>query len=664
MAYDGIVLKNVINEMQSLVGAKVNKIFEPDKNTIILSVYNGSNFAMLIDISANNYRLNLTTTAKPNPLVAPNFCMVLRKYLINSKITAIYTIGLERIAYIEFESFNEMNDKVKRTLVIELMGKYSNVTLLNEQNYIIDAVKKFDGNGISRDIMPARKYILPESDKLDYTSMSKNDFVNKVIGSDYKTIESALCNIFTGISKFFVLAMIENLKISNTISESSLKEIYDYINISISNNNILKDISNTQNVSCFNVSANKYSDNTLFYSHAICINYKNNYTVIPNKSFSENHNNVLKENIDSRNIPNSKSLEENIDNCNITNSKSLEEHINNHNIPNSKSLEENNFNKENIFQVNFFLDDFYNARLKDEEYQNFRNSLLKIINGILDKISKKLDNINDKINSCDDMEKYKLFGELIIANIYKFNEKDLVINDTKEINVVNYYDNSNISIPINNSISLSKNADKYFKKYNKMKNTLAVTKQQKNETEKELDYLESLLYELDNCNNLTDLDSVYTEISENILFNDYSKLTKFKKKNYTDKKIKDSELESLKNYIRIKIDNYDVCIGKNNKQNDYLTKKVANENDLWFHVKDIHGSHLILRCNGDTPKISTIEKCASLAAYYSKAKFSSHVPVDYTLIKNVKKPNGAVPGYVIYTNNKTIYAEPHSAEII
>ena len=569
MAFDGIVLKSIISELQILNGAKVNRILQPDKNSIIISVYNGNNYAIYIDISASNYRVHLTTHSKANPLVAPNFCMILRKYLINSKITKIYSKGLERIAYIEFETYNEMNDKVTRTLSIELMGKYSNILLLNENFNIIDAVKKFDGNGISRDIMPTRKYILPSSDKIEFSSVSASEFCNIIISSDYKTLEQAIPNLFVGISKLFIQSTIENLKISNTISKDSCLQIHSFIS-------------------------------KILDSEFSGIKFKSNYTI----SSEKNSNDPL--------------------------------------------------------QLNFFIDDFYFGKISEEDYLTYRNNLLKILSGTLDKITKKLANINDKIDSCKDMDTYKIYGELLIANIYKFKDIDFSINNINSIKVFNYYTNSDVEISINNSFNISKNAEIYFKKYNKMKNTIEVTKAQKKETEKELDYLESLLYELDNCNNIDEVDDVYKEVSENILFNDVAGISKLKKNKNISKKDNDSELNALKNYIKLNIDDYDVFIGKNNKQNDYLTKRVANEKDYWFHAKDIHGSHLILRSNGVTPKITTITKCAELAAYYSKARFSSHVPVDYTLIKNVKKPNGSVPGYVIYTNNKTLYVEPSS----
>ena len=566
MAFDGIVLKNITNELKKLINGKINKIQQSSKDNLTLSIYNQKSYNLYIDISANNYRVNLTTHSEKNLQTPSNFCMVLRKYITSAKITNIYSLGLERILYIEFETYNEMNDLIKRYLVCELMGKYSNILLLNEHFNIIDALKKFDGNDISRDIMPGRHYNLPNDIKNDFTKTSEAEFINIINNSEFKTLETAIPSLFTGISKLYIQSLINELKLSNTISDKSLKEIYKAISNSITNGK--------------------------------GINFKNNYTIIPTS--------------------------------------------------NSKNLELNNF-----------LDNFYYNKNKIEDFNNYKSILLKIINNTLDKITSKLLNIDEKIKSTANMDELKLYGEFILANIYQFNEKELEYNKISKLKVVNYYTNENVEIEIDFTKSLSKNADNYFKKYNKAKNTLKVCKIQQEETNKELDYLQSLLYQLDNSTTITDLDDIYDEINEQILFTD-SALKKIKKHQNPNQKPKKAELPSLTNYIKTTVDDYQVLIGKNNKQNDYLTKTVANESDIWMHTKDIHGSHVILRTNGQTPKISTIEKVASLAAYYSKTRFSSHVPVDYTQIKYVKKPNGSVPGYVIYTNNKTIYVTPSS----
>ena len=566
MAFDGMVLKSVVKELNILKNGKVNRIYEPSNNNIIFSIYaEGSTYALDIDVSANNYRINLTTHEKSNPYVAPNFCMLLRKYLIGARINKIYTNGLERIVFIEFECFNEMNDKITRTLVIELMGKYSNIILLNHENVILDALKRFDTNVINadeRNIMPMRKYILPSSNKMNIETLSKENFMVICKSQNIHTLDLLLSSTFTGISKLFIQSALDFLKISNTVSDKNLEELYDYIFNILSSNNV------------------------------VCKKYKNNYSIF-------------------------------IDN-----------------------------NEKEAFQINFFLDDFYYEKMQEDLFKNYRNNLLKVINNTLDKITKKLDNINNKIEACKDMNKYKIYGELLIANIYRINTLNISDNF---VELENYYDNNNIvSIPVNTDISTSQNAEKYFKKYNKLKNTLEVVNIQKKDAEKELNYLGSLIYELDNATDIDAINEIYNEISENILFNDNIKQNKS-----SDKNIK-SSLSSQDNYMRLNLDGYTVLVGKNNRQNDYLTMKIANDNDYWFHTKDIHGSHVILRCSGDTPKMETIIKCAKLAAYYSKAKFSSNVPVDYTLKKYVKKPNGAQPGYVIYTNQKTVNVEPSS----
>ena len=223
-----------------------------------------------------------------------------------------------------------------------------------------------------------------------------------------------------------------------------------------------------------------------------------------------------------------------------------------------------------------------------------------------------------------------------------------------------------IKIPLDSKFSPSQNAKNYFKKYKKLQNTYIVVQKQKEEIENELQYLDSIIFELDTAQNIDELNLIYTEISDNLIFsksqNTVTNSLSNSNKQKTNKQ--SSNLEPAK-YI---IDGYTVLVGKNNKQNDYLTCRLAHNQDIWFHTKDIHGCHVVLQNNSkdsilDISKVSvpatTLYKCASLAAYFSKAKLSQNVPVDYTYIKYVKKPNNAKLGMVIYTNNKTIYANPN-----
>ena len=563
MAFDGIVTKKIISELNTvIIDGKINKVHQPSKNEIVLGIYsNGKNFALNINIEANNCRINLTTNSKPNPLNAPNFCMLLRKYLLGAKIKEIKTIDLERVIFIKLECYNELNDLINRTLVVELMGKHSNIILLNENNVIIDSLRHIESLDDSyRSILPARIYSFPESNKHSLLKINNfNDFNNII--NNYEDISNLISNNFTGISKIFINYIINKLNISN--KKEDLEKLFDYIQ------DILNNIDN------------------------------NNTSIIEIKNDSNKKDFVIDL------------------------------------INNSEPL-----------SSNFFIDDFYHLKFKEEEFLNARNTLLKLILDTLKKYTKRLNNINSKLIECKNIDTIKLYGELITANLYKIPH-----NNVEAITLENYYDNNSlITIPLDKSISPANNAKKFFKKYNKLKNTLEIVTLQKEETNSDLEYLQSIVYELENATNLIDIEDIYNEIYENKLFKD-------KLKNSKDTKVKRKKEQSINKPIEYKIDNFTVYVGKNNKQNDLLTK-YADKSDIWFHTKDIHGSHVILKTNNSNIHDNILQKCAEIAAYHSKAKNSSNVPVDYTFIKNVRKPSGAKLGMVIYTNNKTLYVNP------
>lgn len=567
MAFDGFVINSVINELNScLIDGKINKVFEPNKNELILGIYaNSKNYALYISIDSNNYRLHLTTSSKPNPYNALNFCMFLRKHIVGYKIKSITSYNLERIVFISLEGFNELNDKVRKTLIIELMGKHSNIILVNENNIIIDSLRHLDTFSNSlRNILPAHPYSVPNSSKVSILNVNQfSDFFN-ILKDDLNiySISDNITSKFNGVSKTYVSNMLETLNLPDFSSNiDDLKLIYNYMKDSLTSNVVLKNYINNKQ--------------------------KQDYVITPG---------------------------------------------------NSSSLD-----------INFFLDDFYSKKENDETIKNYRNSILKIILNELKKYSKRLYNINQKLEECLQMETYKLYGELITANLYRIKDEN-----TAKISLENYYDNNNIVvIPLDQSICVSDNAKKYFKKYNKLKNALHLVTLQKQDTKNEIDYLESVVYELESSKTLDDINSIYMELSEHPIFKDKFLKSKSKK----DSKKATTEISSP---IKMDINGYTIYIGKNNKQNDYLTLKFANNNDIWFHTKDIHGSHLILVTNGKEISQELINKCAGIAAFYSKAKDSSNVPVDYTLVKYVKKPSGAKPGMVIYTNYTTVNVQPIS----
>ena len=573
MAFDGITTKSISYELQySILGGKINKIFEPNKNEVLLSIYaNGKNYALNICIDSNLYRIHLTTNAKPNPLNAPNFCMLLRKHLIGYKIKAISSNdNLERIIKIELEGYNELNDLTTKYLMVELMGKHSNIILLNNKFFIIDSLRHLDTLSNSyRDILPAHEYTYPENVKNNfYTIKSAEEFCNLVLTNNVTNLTNFLVGYFTGFSKPFIKNIIIKQNIRNTdFSKDDILKMYEYLS------KILNNLDSNH------VSLTKYSNEKGKLDYVIDLETKTS----------------------------------NLD-------------------------------------INFYIDDFYYNKEANNNYVSYRNNLLKLISHILKKYSLRLESINNKLKECENKDLYKLYGELITANLYKFS-KDY---NSDKVELENYYDNNTIlTIPLDNTISIANNAKKYFKKYNKLKNALEIVTLQKKETEEELQYIESIIYELEYAKNIQEVNEIYNEINENPNFKDY-----IQSNNKTNTK-KEANISTPREYH---IDGFTVLVGKNNKQNDYLTTKLASPNDIWFHTKDIHGSHVILKNPSENISNDTLIKCAKLAAYYSKGRLSSNVPVDYCFVKYVKKPNGSKPGMVIYTNNKTLNVTPYISD--
>ena len=567
MAFDGIITKAISYELQKvLLDGKINKIFEPNKNEILLGIYSGGkNYALNICIDSNLYRLHLTTNLKANPLTAPNFCMLLRKHLMGYKIKEFYSApDLERIITIKLEGYNELNDLTTKYLIIELMGKHSNIILLNDKFFIIDSLRHLDITSHSyRDIMPAHEYIYPTNTKTNFYEITSSENLYNLITEANTSLSKFFTNKFTGFSNPFIKNILKKLNIDNqNFSKEDIDILFNYLC------NILNNL-DTRNIS------------TISYTNE---KGKSDYVI----------------------------------DC----------------VQKSEDLE-----------INFFIDDFYYNKENSDNFSAYRNNLLKLISQVLKKYSYRLENINSKLKECANKDLYKLYGELITANLYRLTD----VNSDK-ITLENYYDNFNpIEIPINKSISISENAKKYFKKYNKLKNALEVVTLQKKETEQELEYIESIIYELDSAKSLEEVDEIFNELSDSVIFKDYIQTGKNKNNKKSDSKSTPREFT---------VDGYTVLVGKNNKQNDYLTTKIADKDDIWFHTKDIHGSHVILRHPKQNMPIDTLEKCAKLAAYYSKARLSTNVPVDYCPVKFVKKPNGSKPGMVIYTNNKTLYVNP------
>ena len=569
MAFDGFITKSIVSELnQSLIGAKVNKIFEPTKNEVILSLYNnGKNYSLNLCANPEFCRICLTSYSKPNPQNALNFCMLLRKYLVGGKIVKISNFDLERTVEIQFECYNELNDLVVRKLFIEIMSRQSNIILTNENNIIIDTLKHFDNN--VRELLPAHEYVFAPITKVSFLELTNFDKFLEIFNNSGSIISLTkfFVDTFIGFSKPFIKEILRHLKISDTeYTEENLREIFEYLR------NIVNNFGTT-NIFCKKISEKDY---TLAFGD-------------------------------------------------------------------SPEVDDNDLN-----HINYFIDEFYYRKEQNSLFDNSRNNLLKIVSVSLKKVYKKLENINFKLKECEKMDTFRLYGELLTANLYKFTNSP----NLPEVTLENYYDNNSpITIPLDSSLSVNKNIEKYFKKYTKLKNALSIVSEQKKEAVKELDYIESIVFNLSNARTLNDINEVYEEISQNVVTK--KEISKNEKNKIVKKQ--DSSKIDLESML---IDGYTVYIGKNNIQNDYISLKLSNPNDIWFHAQKIHGSHVLLR-NPENLELDEIPEnvlfnCAKLAKENSKASDSLNVCVDYCLAKFVKKASGAKPGMVIYNNFKTI----------
>lgn len=574
MPFDGIAAKCVVDELTKvLAGGRIEKVFQPEADEIIINVRAwNANYKLLLSASANYPRVHVTDAVKENPAAPPVFCMLLRKHLSGGKILSFEFHDYERIIGMEVESANELGDVSVKKLIIEVMGRHSNIILVNSEKKIIDAIKHVDSD-ISRvrEVMPARPYILPPGqNKTSPDFLVPDELVSNSL-SVQLPLEKYLLSSIKGFSPLLCREICHRAGIDSNMPAAALD--------------------NSQKSSLGQAVAD-----------------------------------TVKEISECRFRP-----------CIIFEDESMEKPLDFH----CMEIRQYRYVK-SMESMSKILDNFYAARDRSERLKQKKSDVLKVVNNVMDRCNKKLAIQQETMREVADREMLKLYGELITANIY------CIPASTKSVSLLNYYseDSKYIDISMDENLLPQENAQKYFKKYTKAKSTWMYTGRQLEETRKELDYLESVLHLLENCITPAETDEVRQELADQ----GYMVL---KKKTGFKKQTKPSEPLGYKSS-----DGLDILVGKNNKQNDYLTLKLASSNDIWFHTKNIPGSHVIIRkLQHDIPE-STLKEAAMLAAWHSKGKMSSNVAVDFTTVKNVKKPSGAKPGMVIYENYRTITVTP------
>lgn len=576
MAFDGIVMAAVKDELaRKLVGGRIEKIYQPEKDEVILSVHNqGEKYRLLISANSQDARLNISTLIKENPLQPPMFCMVLRKHLEGGRIRSIAQPGLERIMHIRVDSHDELGQPSDKILIIEIMGKHSNIILTDSKGTILDGINRYS-HALSRhrEVLPGRLYIAPpEQHKLDLVQVKENDFRVKITEFPLETrVSKGILSSFSGISP---LMSREICARAGLAAELRYDDCGDYELHRLWE--VLANIANKVKTGDFSPAIYFDSGRAIAFSSLELLQYDGLDTF-----------------------------------------------------------------KGSMSEV---LDRFYNSRLAVNKLSQQQNSLLKVVNDELTRNYKKIALQEEAIAESQKGGEYKIWGELLTANLYR------VQKGQESVEVDNFYEpGKTVIIPLNTQHNPAQNAQDYFRKYNKAKSTFRSATYQKELAQKEVAYLESVQHSITQTSSVGEIN----EIREELIKGRYLKAKPIKNKKPGSEV--QSENKPLSFLSRTGIN---ILVGKNNRQNDLLTLKMARENDIWLHVKDIPGSHVIIKANGQPVSDDTLLEAAKLAAYHSRAKDSSNVPVDYAEKKYVHKPNGAKPGMVIYTNQKTIFVTP------
>jgi predicted ribosome quality control (RQC) complex YloA/Tae2 family protein len=577
MALDGILLNCILAELEDkIIGGRIDRVYQPERDEIHIVIrQNNQDRKLLISASPNYPRIHLTKTQKSNPITPPVFCMVLRKHLLGGRIIGIEQPHFERILILSVEARDELGDLSVKRLIVEIMGRHSNIILVDDKDLIIDSIKRI-GEGISRlrQVLPGSSYNFPPSQNKHNPLIQDEITLKSILGMslDSKRAVRIIFDSFTGVSRVTAQEIVYRAEIDNTKEQSSTEDSY--------------------------LGEGLFHSFLDFFEAVKRMDYRP--TILKDESGRP---------LDIFPFPFYQFPAD------------LEEHYN---------------------SISIALDTFFETRDRIERIRQRTSNISKILNTNLSRAQKKRGILLDEYEKAKNADKYKLFGELILANLYQ------IPDGLDKVELVNYYDSDGkpIEIPLDERKTPSQNAQDFYKKYSKAKNALVMIKKQLKDADDEIQYLETQLDNLEKCTEEIEIQEIQQELAEE----GYIKLR-------SKRKQPKGSIKS-KPYHFISSDGFDIYVGKNNTQNDRLTLRTAEPNDLWLHTKEIPGSHVVVKSQGQRIPNTTLLEAGILAAYYSKAKDSSNVPVDYCPRKNVRKPNGAKPGMVIYDNYKTMYVTP------
>lgn len=570
MAFDGITIANIVTELnQTITGGKINKIAQPENDELIITIKNQrKQYRLFLSASASLPLIYLTETNKPSPLTAPNFCMLLRKHIGSGKIIAIEQPGMERIIRFTIEHLNELGDLCTKYLIVEIMGKHSNIIFCNEEDQIIDSIKHVSAHMSSvREVLPGRPYFIPETQsKLNPFVLTEEIFQEKIFPRPVN-VAKAIYTSITGISPLMAEEVCYRAGIDGGIPTDGLEDV-ERVHLAHTFLRMVDDIRDGH-----------FEPNII---------YKGKEPV----EFA----------------------------C----------------FPLSQYQDYRAVSYPSIFPV---LETYYAEKNIVTKMRQKTVDLRKIVQNALERNVKKYQLQQKQLKDTEKKEKYRVWGELL--NTYGYE----VEPGAKSMEALNYYTNEMIQIPLDETMTPQENAKKYFDKYSKLKRTKEALDILLQETGDEIKHLESIAASLDIASSEEDLVQIKEEMME------YGYV---KRKNTGGKKVK----VTSRPYHYISSDGYDIYVGKNNFQNDELSFKFASGNDWWFHAKGQPGSHVIVKSKNEELPDRTFEEAGKLAAYYSKGRQAPKVEIDYTQKKNLRKPTGGKPGFVVYYTNYSLLIEP------
>ena len=562
MAFDGITIANIVKELNdTILNGRIAKIAQPENDELLLTIKPAKGqVRLVISASASLPLIYLSRDNKPSPMTAPNFCMLLRKHIANGRIVGISQPSLERIIRFEIEHLDELGDLCRKSLIVEIMGKHSNIIFCNEKGMIIDSIKHVSAQMSSvREVLPGREYFIPDTMKKENPLGIPEENFTQELRSKPMPVGKAIYNSFTGISpvvaeEICYLAGIDSSVPALEMSGDLLAHLYRQFTYFMEQ-----------------VTESKFSP---------AIYYDGNEP----KEFS--------------------SL--------------LLTHFSNYQVKSYDSISE-------------VIRTYYSSRDLITRIRQKSSDLRRVVQTALERNRKKYDLQLKQLRDTENRDKYKVYGELIHTYGYNLEE------GAKELEALNYYTNEMIKIPLDPQKTPQENAKKYFDRYNKQKRTFEALSELIKETKDEIDYLESVSKSLDIARSEDDLIQIKEELIE----------SGFIRRKQSAKKVKITS----KPFHYISSDGFHMYVGKNNLQNEELTFHFANGGDWWFHAKKAPGSHVIVKTNGEELPDRTFEEAARLAAHYSKNSGAEKVEVDYVEKKQVKKPNGSKPGFVVYYTN-------------